>query len=115
MELTIAPSYATGSTITIPVAIVASRGTVTGPVSARILASGINEAGLPAEVLVRELVTTPITVTGGSRRTVTLSWDTRDTKGVVVPADAYSLVLEVRSEDGGASHTVTAGATLELR
>ena len=115
VEISIATSYALGRTATIPVTVSATRGTVTAPITARILASGINEAGLPAEVLVRELVTTPITVTGGSRRTVTLSWDTRDTKGVVVPADAYSLVLEIRSEDGGASRTVTAGATLELR
>lgn len=115
VEVTIQPSYALGSTVTVPVAIVATRGSIAGPVTARVMASGINEAGAPAEVLVRELATTPVTVTAGSRRSVTLTWDTRDAKGVIVPADAYSLVIEVRSDDGGASRVVTAGATLELR
>lgn len=115
VEVTIQPSYALGSTVTVPVAIVATRGSIAGPVSARVMASGINEAGAPAEVLVRELATTVITVTAGNRRSATLTWDTRDAKGVIVPADAYSLVIEVRSDDGGASRVVTAGATLELR
>ena len=115
VEITIAPAYALGSTITAPVSIVATRGSITGPLTARILASGINEGGAPAEVLVRELVVTPFTVAAGSRRSTTLSWDTRDAKGVIVPADAYSLVVEVRSDDGPSSRTLTAGATLELR
>ena len=114
VEITIAPSYPLGATLTIPVALVATRGTITGPVTARIMASGINEGGRPAEVLVRELGVTPVTVAAG-RRTVTLAWDTKDTKGVVVPADAYSLVLEVRAEDGGTVTVRQAGATLELR
>ena len=115
VEITISPAYALGSTITAPVSIVATRGSITGPLTARILASGINEGGAPAEVLVRELVVTPFTVAAGSRRSTTLSWDTRDAKGVIVPADAYSLVVEVRSDDGPSSRTLTAGATLELR
>ena len=114
VELTIEPSYPLGSTLTIPVAIVATRGSITGPVAARVLASGINEGGAPAEVLVRELATSPVTATAGSRRTVTLTWDGRDAKGAIVPADAYSLVLELRSDDG-TSRTLRAGATLELR
>jgi hypothetical protein len=83
-------------------------------VTARVMASGINEAGSPAEVLVRELAATAVTVAAGGRRATTLTWDTRDAKGMVVPADAYSLVLEVRIDDG-TSRIVTAGATLELR
>jgi len=115
VEITVATAYARGATATIPVAIQATRGTITGPLAARILASGINEAGAPAEALVRELAVTPVTVAAGGRATLTLSWDTRDAKGVVVPADAYSLVLEVRSDAGGTTRTLTAGATLELR
>ncbi len=115
VEITIQPAYARGTTVTVPVAIVATRGSITGPVAARVMASGINEGGAPAEVLVRELVVTSSTVAAGGRRSTTLTWDTRDAKGVIVPADAYSLVLEVRSDDGGASRTLTAGATLELR
>ena len=115
VEITISPSYALGALATIPVAIAVTRGSVTGPVRARVLASGINEAGAPAEVLVRELAVAPLTVAANGRKSTTLTWDTRDTKGIVVPADAYSLVLEVRSDDGGAPRTLTAGATLELR
>jgi hypothetical protein len=115
VDITVAPSYPLRAVATIPVTIVVSRGTVTGPIAARIMASGINESGAPAEVLVRELTVTPVTVGANGRGSTTLTWDTRDTKGIVVPADAYSLVLEVRSDDGGSSRVVTAGATLELR
>jgi hypothetical protein len=115
VEITIAPAYALGSTVTIPVAIVATRGSIAGPVTARVMASGVNEGGAPAEVLVRELAVTTVIATAGSRRSTAISWDTRDAKGQIVPADAYSLVLEVRSDDGGVGRTVTAGATLELR
>ena len=114
VEITISPLYRIGTMISVPVAIVATRGTITGPLSARVLASGINEAGAPAEALVRDLAVTPITVSGG-RRSVTLTWDTRDTKGLLVPADAYALVLLLRVEDGGTATERTAAVTLELR
>jgi len=81
-------------------------------VTARVMASGI---GVPAEVLVRDLAVTPLTVGANGRKSTTITWDTRDAKGVIVPVDAYSLVLEVRSEDGGTAQTLTATATLELR
>src|SRR6266540_2302728 len=51
----------------------------------------------------------PITVPAGGRRSTTLTWDTRDAKGIVVPPDAYTLVIEVRSDDG-VSRVVTASA-----
>ena len=114
-EITVAPSYPIGTSLTIPIGIVVTRGAITGPVAARIMASGINEGGSPAEVLVRELTVTPVTVTTGRGSTI-VAWDTKDLKGVLVPADAYSLVLEFRSVDGGGTTTTTrAGATLELR
>ena len=115
VEITIAPAYALGSTVSIPVTIVVTRGSITGPLTARVMASGINEGGAPAEVLVRELAVSTVTVTAGNRRSTTVTWDTRDAKGIIVPADAYSLVLEVRSDDGGLTRNVRAGATLELR
>jgi hypothetical protein len=64
---------------------------------------------------VRDLTVTALSVTANTRRSTTLTWDTRDTKGAIVPADAYSLVLEFRSDDLGTSHTVMASVTLELR
>ena len=112
VEITVATSYTLGQTARIPVGISATSGTVTGPVTARVMASGI---GVPAEVLVRDLAVTPLTVGANGRKSTTITWDTRDAKGVIVPVDAYSLVLEVRSEDGGTAQTLTATATLELR
>jgi hypothetical protein len=116
VEITILPSYALGAVATIPVAISVTRGSVTGLLSARILASGISQGGgVPAEVLVRELVVRPATVAANSRATTNITWDTRDANGSLVPADAYTIVVEVRSDDGGLSRTVTASATLDLR
>ena len=113
-DLTIARSYPIGAALTIPITVVVTRGTITGPVTARIMASGINEGGAPAEVLVRELAVAPVTVTTG-RGSTSVAWDTKDRNGMLVPADAYSLVLEFRSEDGGTLKITRAGATLELR
>jgi hypothetical protein len=115
VEITISPSYALGAIATIPVAISVTRGSVTGPLTARIMASGINESGAPAEVLVRELIVKPATVGANARGATSLTWDTRDAKGSLVPADAYTLVLEVRSDDGDTSRTLTASATLDVR
>lgn len=115
VEVTIASSYPLGRTMTVPISIEVTRGTATGPLNPRIVASGINGAHTSAEVLVRELSATPITVTAGGKRSTSVSWDTHDGKGALVPADAYSLVFEVRSDDGGVTRTITAGATLEVR
>jgi hypothetical protein len=116
VEITISPTYALGAVATIPVAISVTRGSVTGPLTARIMASGISEGGgVPAEVLVRELSVKPSTVGAARTASTTVIWDTRDANGAIVPADAYTLLLEVRSDDGGSSHTVTASATLDVR
>jgi hypothetical protein len=100
--------------LTIQIAVSATRGTITGPISARVLASGINEGGFPAEVLVRDLAVAPVSVAAG-RRSTSVSWDTKDLKGVLVPADAYALTLEFRSEDAGVTSTARAATTIELR
>jgi IMP cyclohydrolase len=114
VEMTVAPSYPLGAVAVIAVRIVVTQGSVTGPLAARVMASGINEGGAPAEVLVRELLVKPTVVAANTRASTTLTWDTRDAKGIVVPPDAYTLVIEVRSDDG-VSRVVTASATLELR
>jgi hypothetical protein len=116
VEITISPTYPLGAVGTIPVAISVTRGSITGPLTARIMASGVSQGGgIPAEVLVRELVVRPATVAAGSRVSTTLTWDTRDANGALVPVDAYTLVIEVRSDDGSGSRTVTASATLDVR
>ena len=114
VELRIAPSYPIGAPLVVPITVIVTGGTITGPVTARVLASGINEGGRPAEALVRELAAAPVTISTG-RGSATVTWDTRDQRGVLVPADSYSLVLEFRSGDGARATIVQATAGLDLR
>lgn len=114
VEIALRPRYVLEADTRIDVTIVATRGTISGPLDARVMASGINEGSAPAEVLVRRLVVTPVTVAGGRRTTATVSWDGRDEFGVRVRADAYVLLLEFESNDGGSTRTVRAAATLQM-
>jgi len=114
VELAIRHAYSLGSTVIVPIAIVATRGTITGPIEGRVLASGINEGGAPAEVLVRTLAAAGVTSRAGQLQTTAVSWDGRNERGELVPADAYSLVLDFRLEDAGAVSTGRAGVTLQL-
>ena len=114
VEIAIQPTYVLGEPTRIDVTIVATQGTVTGPLEARVTASGINEAGSPAEELVRRLDTNAATVTAGRRATTSLTWDGDDEFGVRVAADAYVLLLEFESNDGATRRTVRATATLQM-
>ena len=114
IEIALQPSYILGAPTRIDVAIVATRGTITGPTEARVMASGINEGGSPAEVLVRRLDAKTVTAAAGRRVTVSVIWDGEDDFGVRVPADAYVLLLEFESNDGGSTRTVRATATLQM-
>lgn len=114
VEIAVRPSYSLGEVTRIDVAIVATRGTITGPTSARVVASGINEGNLPAEVLVRRLDATAATATADRRATTSVTWNGEDQFGVRVPADAYVLLLEFESKDGGNTRTIRATATLQM-
>jgi len=114
VEIAIQPRYVLGAQTRVEVTIVATRGTITGPLEARVMASGINEGNLPAEVLVRRLDATAATVTAGRRATTAVIWDGDDQFGVRVPADAYVLLLEFESNDGGNTRTIRASATLQM-
>ena len=114
VEIAIQPTYVLGAPTRVDVTIVATQGTITGPTDARVMASGINEAGSPAEVLVRRLDTKAAAVTAGRRAMTSLTWDGDDEFGVRVPADAYVLLLEFESNDGGSTRTVRATATLQM-
>jgi len=114
VEIAIQPAYVLGTPTRVDVTIVARQGTITGPTEARVMASGINEAGSPAEVLVRRLDAKAAAVTAGRRATTSLTWDGADEFGVRVPADAYVLVLEFESNDGANARTVRATATLQM-
>lgn len=114
VEIALRRSYALGTGARVDVTVIATRGTISGPVEARIMASGINEGGAPAEVLVRRLGVTAVTVAAGRSVTATVTWDGKDELGVRVPADAYVLLLEFESNDGGTARRARAAATLQM-
>ena len=114
VEIAVRPHYVLGAGTRIDVAFVATRGSITGPTEARVMASGINEGGAPAEVLVRRLAVSVATATADRRATTSVTWNGEDEFGVRVPADAYVLLLEFESNDGGSVRTVRATATLQM-
>ena len=114
VEIALRPSYVLGAGTEVSVTIVATRGTITGPTEARVMASGINESGLPAEVLVRRLDAKASMVKAGGRATATLTWNGEDQFGVRVPADAYVLLVEFEADDGTSTRTIRAAATLQM-
>lgn len=109
VEIAIQPRYLLGQSARIEVAIVATRGTITGPTHARVMASGIS-----AEVLVRRLDARAVTATADRRATTFVMWNGEDQFGVRVPADAYVLLLEFESKDGENIRTIRATATLHM-
>jgi hypothetical protein len=113
VEITIRAAYAIGSSATIPVRLIASRGSVAGPIAARILASGIPKGGRPSEVLVATLTVSAVSAKAGQTAATSVTWNGRDDKNEPVAADAYSLVMDFRLEDGSLTTTGTAGATLQ--
>lgn len=113
VEITIAYAYTLGQAAKIPILIRTNRGTITGPLAARVVATGMGERGTPSEVLVRTLPTESATVAAGQTQTTALSWDGRDEKGDVVPGDAYVLVVEFQIDAAGQqAFKVNANATL---
>ena len=114
IELAIRPAYRLGQPAVVQATAIVTSGTITGPTAAHVYASGIGEGGRPSEVLVRTLSVTPASVPAGQRRTFALTWDGRDEHGVLVPSDAYVLIVEFRADDGGSARTARATATLQL-
>ncbi len=56
----------------------------------------------------------PVTASAGQRATTFVTWDGTDQFRMRVPADAYVLLLEFESNDGGSTRTVRATATLQM-
>ena len=115
IEVTVRTMYTVGTSATIPVRISATRGSITGPVAARIMASGIGGGSQPSEVLVSALPVTPVSASSGQVLSTTVAWDGRDDKGALVPLDDYTLVLDFTVRDGSVTNTATAAATLQWR
>lgn len=111
MELVVAPAYDVAAPIRVEVVIRAGSAAVQGPVSGRILFTTLGGEQLvrvlPAEALGR--VDVP---PDGSARTVVV-WDGRDDAGAAVPAETYSLAIEMRS--AGATVLATTVVHLEER
>src|SRR5688500_14976708 len=76
VEIAMQPRYVLGQRTRIDVAIVATRGSITGPREARVMASGIS-----AEVLVRRLDATAATATADRRATTFVTWNGQDQFG----------------------------------
>ena len=114
IEIVLRPTYLLSTPTRVDIAIVARRGSIIGPMEARVMASGINEGGSPAEVLVRRLAGNAVTASAGQRATTFVTWDGTDQFRMRVPADAYVLLLEFESNDGGSTRTVRATATLQM-
>ncbi|HUG06632.1 MAG TPA: hypothetical protein VMQ78_08835 [Candidatus Limnocylindria bacterium] len=114
VEIAVQPHYVLGASARIDVAIITTRGTITGPLEARVMATGMGEGGAPSEVLVRRLVVTTARITAGGRATTSMTWNGEDESGARVPADAYVLVLDFESDDSGTTRTVGATATLQM-
>jgi len=114
IEIVLRPTYLLSTPTRVDIAIAATRGSITGPLEARVMASGINEGGSPAEVLVRRLDASAVMVSAGRRAMTFVTWDGADQFGMRVPADAYVLLLEFESNDGGSTRTVRATATLQM-
>lgn len=109
VEIAVRPNYSLDQPARIDVTLVATRGTITGPTEARVMASGIS-----AEVLVRRLDATAATAAADRRATTFVTWHGQDQFGMRVPADAYVLLLEFESKDGANTRTVRATATLHM-
>jgi hypothetical protein len=114
VEVTVLSVYPYGQPVRVPVTVRTSRGTISGPMKARVVANGFGENGAPSEVLVRELSVRPVSVAAGQRGATEIVWDGLDEAGALVPADMYSLVLEFSIDDGYQTRRGIGGATLQF-
>jgi hypothetical protein len=64
-------------------------------------------------VLVATLTVSAVSAKAGQTAATSVTWNGRDDKNEPVAADAYSLVMDFRLEDGSLTTTGTAGATLQ--
>jgi hypothetical protein len=114
IEITVSYGYPLGSVAKFPVAISATQGSITGPVAARVNATGFGDRA-PSETLLKTLTATPVVVRAGQRLATSVSWDGLDEQGRQVPADYYVLVLDFQIETAGAMTLAKAGTTIEIK
>lgn len=88
---TVRPGYPRGQPVELTVALRAGAEAIRGPLTGRVLFSGIE-----GEQIVRDLGPSlrPVDVPAGTTSRVTVSWDARDARGELVPAESYSVTLD---------------------
>jgi hypothetical protein len=114
VDLTVWSVYPYTELVRIPVTVKTVRGAITGPVKATVMANGFGSNGAPSQVQVRQLAVAAVAVTAGQRTGLEITWDGLDERGVLVPPDTYSVVLEFDIDDGSRSRLGLAGATLQF-
>ena len=92
ITFTVRPRYTTGAPITFQLDISAGTVAVRGPVTGRVLASGLDGEKIVRTFSSAELGGTE--VAAGQRQRVPVTWDAKDSDGKDVPAETYSLSLD---------------------
>ncbi|HZP96492.1 MAG TPA: hypothetical protein VFC31_09185 [Candidatus Limnocylindria bacterium] len=92
VRLTVRPRYLVGQPITLTIDYIAGSRPIRGPLSGRVLASG-----LEGEKVVRTFAPAAldaVDIAPGQTGHSAVTWDGRDDAGVPLPADTYSLALD---------------------
>jgi hypothetical protein len=109
VRFTVHPRYDTGQPVALELDIMAGSVAIRGPISGRVLASG-----LEGERTVRTFMATDLSavdVKPGQSTHATVVWDGRDTEGRSVPAETYSLSLDFAIGD----QAERLGSVIEVR
>ncbi len=109
VRLTVHPRYVTGQPILVALDLTAGTVSVRGPISGRVIASGLDRERVvrvfaPADLAAAELGP-------GQKRRVELVWDFRDASGAFVAAETYSLSLDFLVD----GDPVRVGSVIEVR
>ena len=107
VEVVIQRTYPIGQPVRVPLRLLPASGTLRGPLSPFIEASGFAHTAV-----VKRLGATPILASAGSVGRTELVWDTQDEDGTPVIEDDYTLVFEVEDDQG---RRTSVGATRALR
>lgn len=108
IRVTVQRRYPAGQPVVVQLVVTAGTSAVRGPVSARVLSSGIE-----GEKVIRTLAPSALdarTVAPGGRALIAVTWDSRAETGDIAPKDTYTLTMEFVI--GG--ETVRIGTTIEL-
>jgi hypothetical protein len=109
IRFTVHPRYDVGRPITFELDITAGVDRIRGPISGRVLASGLEGERLVRQFAAGDL--DPREAFAGQKVHVTVVWDGRDSDGKLVPAETYSLSLDFLIGE----QTQRLGSVIEVR